>query len=236
MQWLAKAQVQRLRANGSPDGAALEVAFNPTEYTLGKSAQIAEIPIPGLDSPMLQFVRGQVETMTLDLFFDSTDEGGTGQDAEPVTRKTDRFYELIKIDPATRAPPVILFSWGADSFPGGRSYATLHGSRPGFKGLVESVRQRFTMFSSLGKPLRATLSLSIKEYKTLSELVAEQDSSASARPSAHTVTEGETMTEIADGGGDWRATAEANGIDDPETLVPGQVINMEPAHVTGRRP
>jgi len=240
MQWLAKAEIQRLKADGSPVGSPLEVAYNPTEYTLNKGAQLAEIPIPGLDSPMLQFVRGQAETLALDLFFDSTDEGGTGADAAAVTQKTNAFYQLIKIDPATRAPPVLLFSWGADGFPGGRTYSTLGSSRYGFKGVVESIRQRFTMFSSLGKPLRAVLTLSIKEYKTLAEMTAEQASEGSDRPTAHMVSEGETITDIAaEGGGDgsdWRSVAESNGIDDPEAIAPGDVINMEPAHIVGHVP
>ena len=231
MQWLAKAEVQRLRANGSPDGSPIEVSYNPTEFTLNKAAQLAEIPIPGLDSPMLQSVRGQVETMAVELFFDSTDDVGTGADAKPVTEKTDAFYRLVKIDPATGALPVILFSWGADSFPGGRSYSTLGGNRYGFKGVVELIRQRFTMFSSLGVPLRATLTLSIKEYKTLAELVAEQSSAGSERPQSHTVEEGETITDVAGGdGSDWRHVADANQIDDAESLEPGQVMQ------TGGRP
>jgi LysM repeat protein len=240
MQWLAKAELQRLKADGSPVGAPLEVAYNPTEFTLNKGAQLAEIPITGLDSPMLQFVRGQVETMTVDLFFDSTDAGGTGANAQAVTEKTNLFYQLIKIDPATRAPPVVLFSWGADSFPGGRSYSTLGPTRYGFKGVLESVRQRFTLFSSIGVPLRATLSLSLKEYKTLAELVAEQASEGADRPSAHTVAEGDTMTGIAEqNGGDgsnWRDTADSNGIDNPEAIQPGQVITFPPEHITGHVP
>ncbi|WP_299628761.1 LysM peptidoglycan-binding domain-containing protein [uncultured Tateyamaria sp.] len=240
MQWLAKAQMQRLKADGSPVGAPLEVLYNPSEYTLTKGAQLAEVPVPGLSSPMLQFIRGQVETLTMDLFFDSTDKGGTGAKADPVTTKTDPFYQLIQIDPATRALPVVLFTWGLDSFPGGRSYSTLAANRHGFKGVVETVRQRFTMFSSLGKPLRATISLSLKEYKTLSEMVAEQGGDGPGRPHTRVVEEGETITDVAEAdGGDgsqWRDTAASNGLDNPEDLEPGQVIEMEPMHITGSAP
>src|SRR3954451_24043483 len=73
-----------------------EVQFNPTEYTLEKSVQLAEIAIPGLDSPLLQFVRGQNERLTLDLFFDTTRKRGTGAGAIPVTTRTDAFYKLVK--------------------------------------------------------------------------------------------------------------------------------------------
>ncbi|MGJ8589602.1 MAG: hypothetical protein ACSHXW_15745 [Yoonia sp.] len=227
MKWLAKAQMQRLRADGTVDGSPLDVAFNPTEYTLTKGAQLTEIPIPGLGNPMLQFVHGQAETLAMELFFDSTDEGGTGEDAKPVTDLTDPFYQLILIDPATRALPVVLFSWGGDAFPGGRSYETLGSNRHGFKGVIESVRQRFTMFSSLGVPLRATLAISMKEYKTLAELVAEQSVQSSDRPASQVVGEGQALTDIADaqgGGSDWRGMADANGIDNPEAVEAGTVL------------
>src|SRR3546814_13181676 len=60
-------------ARGLPQ--EIEVQFNPETYRLNKGAQIAEIGVYGIDSPILQFVRGQNETLTLDLFFDSTEDG-----------------------------------------------------------------------------------------------------------------------------------------------------------------
>lgn len=240
MQWLAKAQIRRLAADGTPSGAALDVLFNPTEYTLAKSAQFAEVPIPGLDSPLLQFVRGQTETLTVDLFFDTSDAGGTGAEAESVTAKTDPFYQLIKIEAESHAPPVVLFSWGGEAFPGHRTYETLAGqNRYGFKGVVESVRQRFTFFSSTGLPLRATLSLTLKEYKTLHEQIAELNLNSPDRTKAHVVREGETITRIAelahDNGADWRAIALWNGIEDPLALEPGMVLEVPPLAMMRRR-
>ena len=95
---VALARFQRLPNPGAGSGQVVEVQFNPTEYTLTKGNQLAEIPIPGLDQPILQFVRGQTETLTLDLFFDST-EDGTGSTAKPVT---ERFAILARSMPVTR--------------------------------------------------------------------------------------------------------------------------------------
>src|SRR5215510_8911761 len=75
----------------------LPVRFNPTELNFSKAAQIAEIDIPGLDAPIQQFVRGQAEKMTVELFFDTT-EKGMGVGATSVTTETDRIFELIRID------------------------------------------------------------------------------------------------------------------------------------------
>ena len=115
---LQKALFQRLeRYDFSRAAAEMEVQFNPTEFTLNKGVQLAEIAIPGLDMPILQYVHGQTETLSLELFFDTTDSG-MGETAQSVTEQTDRFYQLIKIDPESHAPPVCRFVWGAVNFPG----------------------------------------------------------------------------------------------------------------------
>src|SRR5438552_9958901 len=107
---LQNAQIQILDKDLKPTGDVFPVQYNPTEFTLSKGVQIAEIAIPGLDSPILQFVRGQTETLTLDLFFDTTDRG-MDDSAVSVTTKTDKFYQLIKINKDTHAPPICRFTW-----------------------------------------------------------------------------------------------------------------------------
>ena len=76
---LSKATITILPSDASAAGSGgrlsqttFKVQFNPTEYTINKAVQIAEIAIPGLDEPILQFVRGQNEKLTMDLFFDTT--------------------------------------------------------------------------------------------------------------------------------------------------------------------
>lgn len=135
----------------------IEVQFNPTEYGLTKAAQIAQVAIPGIDSPILQFVRGEVEKLSLELFFDTTGSG-MGENARDVREMTRSIYQLVKIQPKTHAPPRVRFTWGQ-----GLS----------FKAIVDSVNQKFTLFNPMGIPLRATVSVSLLEYKTLEEQVAE---------------------------------------------------------------
>ncbi len=233
-----KATFQQVNQDGSL-GFPLLVNYNPTEYTLNKGAQIAEIAIPGLDSPILQFVRGQSETLSLDLFFDTT-EAGMGDTVTPVTAVTDQFYQLVKIDGTTHAPPICFFAWGAD-FPGQRSYASMGmgtGSqqRYGFKCIVESVRQRFTLFSPQGVPLRATLTVSLKEYKTLAEQIAELNMQSADHSSTHLVQTGETLCQISaavyNDPTQWRAIANQNNLNDPMNLTPGQMLQIPPLPVS----
>src|SRR5229473_66878 len=109
----------------------LPVQFNPTEYTLSKGAQIAEIAVYGIDSPILQFIRGQNEKLTLDLLFDTTGMG-MGEGATDVRKQTDAIYQLVKIQSKTHALPRITFTWGQ-----GLS----------FRAIVESVQQKFNLFN-----------------------------------------------------------------------------------------
>jgi hypothetical protein len=225
------ATFQRVNQNGVLSQPPLPVKFNPTEFTLSKGAQLAEVAIPGLDSPILQFVRGQAETLALDLFFDST-ETGMGDSATSVTSRTDQFYALIKIDGKTHAPPVCFFTWGSE-FPGKRVY-TGTGSplRNGFKCVVESVRQRFTLFSPQGAPLRATLTIQLKEYKTLAEQIAEINAQSADHSHTHLVQAGETLAQIAgttyNDPSQWRAIAAANNLSDPLDLQPATMLIVPP--------
>jgi len=202
-----------------------EVQFNPTEYTLNKGAQIAEIAIPGLDSPILQFIRGQNEKLTLDLFFDTT-LGGMDESARDVRDLTKSIYQLVKIQPATHAPPRILFYWGR-----GLS----------FKAIVESVQQKFTLFSPLGIPLRATLSVSFREYKTLEEQIKELNAKSSDHTKRRVVKRGETLSKIAgdeyQDPNEWRRIADANPAEtvDLRRLVPGTVLEIPPSETSGMR-
>ena len=68
-------------------GAPIKALFNPERYTHTKGVQIAEIPVPGLDSPILQFVRGQNEKITMELFFDTTDHGMVDNVVDVRTRR-----------------------------------------------------------------------------------------------------------------------------------------------------
>src|SRR2546430_12225127 len=90
----------------------ISVQFNPAEYTLSKGAQIAEIAIPGIDSPILQFVRGQNEKLSLELFFDTTGVGMGESPVRDVRDLTSPVYELVKMQGHTHAPPRVTFVWG----------------------------------------------------------------------------------------------------------------------------
>jgi LysM repeat protein len=213
----------------------IEVQYNPTEITFDKGAQIAEIGIPGLDAPLEQFVRGQAEKLTLELFFDTTDEG-MGAGATSVTTRTDKIYQLVKIEPTRHAPPVCIVVWN-QAFPGSSldtlSTKTVNGtSRHGFRCIVENVRQKFTLFSPEGVPLRATLTVTFREYRALEQQLTQLKLSSPDRTHAHVVEAGDTLARVAhryyERPDQWRPIAEENGIDDPRRLNAGTFLRIPP--------
>ena len=225
---LTKAKIEVLDAEAVQAGRLdrfLEVQFNPTEYTLSKSAQIAEIPIYGIDSPILQFVRGETQKLSLDLLFDTTtSSSGLGAGADPVTAKTAPFYELVKIQPRTHAVPRIRFTWGL-----GLS----------FTAIVDSIQQKFTLFSPEGVPLRAVLTLSFREYRTLEEQIADLKLQSPDHTKRRIVRRGDTLSRIAaDEYGDaavWRAIADANSdLENVRLLEPGTTLLVPPLDPLGR--
>jgi hypothetical protein len=269
-----KKAIIRVYWDASSKPEDIEVQYNPTEYGFEKQNQIAEIQIPGLDSPLQQFVRGQTEKLTLDLFFDTT-EGGTGEGATSVTTETDKIYQLIKIEPTRHAPPILEFVWsdqiagsnignapgakagaakaalgaavGAAAAIGGAIAAAGSGAaaalasagaglgnqrRNGFRCIMESVRQKFTLFSPEGVPLRATLSVSLREYKTLQNQLDELRLSSPDRTHVHVLQQGETLASVANryygSPVDWRDVALKNGLNDPRRMTTGLFLQVPP--------
>jgi hypothetical protein len=229
MEQLEKATLVATYHNGDMD--FIPVQYNPTEFSFDKSVQLADINIPGLDAPLVQFVRGQSEKLTMDLFFDTTEEG-MGPGATSVTTWTDMVYGLVKIEPDGHAPPICSFLWNS-KFPGSDLPSQFGNQRrTDFQCVVESVKQKFTLFSPEGVPLRATLTVSFREYKTLDEQLRQLNLNSPDRTQSHVVQAGETLARIAAEHyrtpAEWRRIADQNGIRDPRRLTPGTFLAVPP--------
>lgn len=216
----------------------IPVQYNPTEITFDKQAQFGEATIPGLDAPLLQFIRGQAEKLTLDLFCDTTDQG-MGKDAISVTTQTDKIYQLIRIDPRSHAPPILNFVWG-DRFPGDEVGANASGPgvtlggqrRQAFVCVMEGIRQKFTLFSPDGVPLRATLTVTLREHRNLIQQLDQLGLNSPDRTHVHVLQQGDTLAAVArryyDKAEQWRAVAEANRIEDVRRTIAGTILSLPP--------
>ena len=226
---LSKAKVKVFKQDGSFD--QITVQYNPNSLTFDKPVHTAEIAIPGLDSPLKQFVRGGTETATVELFFDTT-EHGTGAGATSVTTLTDAFYALVKIDPQTHAAPVCSFIWG-QKFAGDQLPARWGNQRrTEFSCVVTSIKQDFRLFSPEGTPLRAVLTLKLDEYVPLQRQIEQLNLQSADHTRSHVLHEGESLAlvswQLLHDPRQWRHIAASNGIDDPRRVSPGQTLTVPP--------
>jgi Contractile injection system tube protein/LysM domain len=207
---LEKAQLQPLNVDGTPKGARIDVLFNPAEYSIQKSNQFAETPLLGLPTPIRQFTSGGAEALTLDLFFDTYERG------EDVRLYTEQVAGLLQIDPDLHAPPTLKFIWG----------------KLEFKCVLEQVTKKFTMFLADGVPVRATLSVTFKEYKTIQEQLQSRPLQSADRTKRRIAQEGDSLWLIAAQEYDdptlWRPIAEKNELANPRFLTPGMELTIPP--------
>ena len=196
----------------SPPGAVnpiIQLCFNPTEYQRSKANSFAEIGIPGLQSPPIQYVRGEAEKLTVELLADTSD---TLDDVR--LRYTNPIRDLMNINADLHAPPIVRLSWGSESF----------------KGVVESLNLTFVLFTPTGIPLRAKISLTLKEYRPVDIQVRQTPKNSPNVDKSYVVRRGDTLSGIASAfysdPTKWRAIALASQIVDPRYLRPGAKLTV----------
>ena len=211
-----------------PPDNKVPVQYNPTSFNLDKSITHADITIPGLNSPLTQFVHGGTEKLTVTLYFDTTDKG-MGDGATAVTTESDKVYALAQVDAKTHAPPILRFQWGKQ-FSGTYVDEANGNKRDGFRCVIENIKQDFDLFSPAGVPLRATLTVVLREYLPLHDQIAKANRQSPDRTHVHVLARGEQLAALAAehyrDPGAWRAIATANGLEDPRRLLPGTALTI----------
>lgn len=115
----------------------------------------------------LEFTGAEGRTMSIELMFD----GYEGNADRPVAESVRQLELLTNVmhpnsdKEDERRPPLCLVAWGDKGL-------------PTFKCVIESMSTKYTMFGSDGTPLRATVTLKLKEADTLSTKDAESGDSA----------------------------------------------------------
>lgn len=204
------------------DGTKIKASYNPEKYSVNKGVQYAEIGIPGLDEPVLQFIRGQNEKVTLDLFFDTTEKGMTGSVTD-VRTLTSAVYGLMKVNTTTHAPLRFAIDWGTGkSLFGQGSNSSLC--------VLESMSEEFSLFAPTGEPLRAKLTVTIRLASTVKLQFQNTPRESPDRTTLVTVVRGQRITDIAyQQYGDstqWRPIADASQLANPRFLDPGTTLNV----------
>lgn len=197
---------------GGKKGKKIEVLYYPTEYEMTKSNKFSEIDILGLETPYLQYSRGNSGSIKLEVFYDTYSE------KTDVRKYSNQLSDLLKIDPDLHSPPPLRFIWGMPA-------------QEPFICVLESVNTKFTMFLSDGTPVRARLNLTLKEFKM--ELNAREIGKQSPDKTKIYVTKkGDSLWLIAsEKYGDptlWRPIADKNKIRNPKSLEPGTELFIPP--------
>jgi len=189
--------------------ATVPLHFNPADYKVKKENNFAEVPIPGLEAPPIQYVRGGARVLTMDVLVDTSDE------LEDVHEKYVANIEgLLDQNEKLHAPPIVEFGWAEQVF----------------RGVLQSLEINYLLFHSDGKPLRAKLSLTLKEYRPVDVRLKESTLTSPDVEKRYTVRAGETLSSISGAvfrdPRRWRELALANGIDDPRRVAPGTVLTV----------
>lgn len=197
-----------------PPPPPVRVQFNPTEYGVDYGASYADQPVPSLEMPLLQFVRGESRTLTLDLLLDGTDKRQSAGDKDTVKGRLEALRKFVLIDDTLHSPPVCQFQWKDVTF----------------EGVVTSLKEKYNLFDEAGRILRAKVTVSMKSYRSPEVQLRELKRKSPDRTRFRLVRDGETLAQIAEEAyGDprlWRMLAEFNGIERPRFLRSGSALRI----------
>jgi nucleoid-associated protein YgaU len=208
------AGLEHAKLTDSVSGVSISVLFNPEEYTVSRDTTFAQIAVPGLSAPIVQFVHGNARTLEMELLVDSyeaSDQAAAGSD---VRLLTDRIVGLMDIAPSLHAPPPVIFSWGSLSF----------------TCVLQRCVQRYILFRADGVPVRARLQVTFSEFKNVEMEAREIKRETADYTKVHVVCQDETLPGIAFATyGDavnWRPIALRNALDNPRALQPGMRLAL----------
>jgi hypothetical protein len=145
-------KVTILSLDKKDDAHEVTAQYNPKEVQVDKAVAWSKKDDKNTvsDKPVLEFSGGQGRTMSLELLFDSYEKGGNVH-----ALYISKLLEMATIiDPKgnanTKRPHQVQVVWGDNGL-------------PEFKGVIESVSTKYTMFSKDGIPVRATCTVKLKE-------------------------------------------------------------------------
>jgi hypothetical protein len=234
----AKAKFIELDSNFRPKngGKTVEVQFNPETLKVSYSNQVTPPTGGGAGAPgdrsnqaSRQVVGAGTTKLALTLWFDVSALGPNDRhevDVRELTKEVAYFITPIAQGTAY-APPVFQFLWGS-----------FH-----FDGMMDSLEESLEFFSEDGLPLRASMAIAMSQQK-IQEFSGQAAGPAGATPPGASrspsggapgatpqvqAPAGASLQGLAGQAGvsaSWQAIADANGIDNPRQLQPGQLIDL----------
>lgn len=222
---VTKAKIVIVDENGNAKaGKSITCLYNPETLQFSRSASWDKKPISQESHAEHSYKGGGAATLSVKLFFDTTrniqEHGVKVRAGTDVRDYTDFLFSLTEVEPKTGHPPYCRFEWG------GKFYFV--------KGFMKSVSVDYTLFLPDGTPIRADVSVSFEETDSEQELDdrAQNPTTRSVARKTWIVREGERLDWIAyqeyGKAANWRHIAEVNGLENPLSLRPGQVLKLTP--------
>lgn len=156
----------KLTIGSLDDGTTVEAQYNPKELQVDQTvpwrkpdaanqtgSQQGSGGGGNKDPIALEFTGAEGRTMSVELLFDEFEPSGRRVDVAgriAALEKLARVRDASSPDENLRRPHQCVVAWG------GRGL-------PSFKCVIESLSTKYTMFSSDGKPLRASCTVKLKE-------------------------------------------------------------------------
>jgi nucleoid-associated protein YgaU len=193
----------------------LSFPFNPKEWSITHAAEW-KVETTKKSAPPPEFKGPKPSSASVEIFLDESDKDGGD-----ISKTVDKLRQMVVPEPSTvtkgkPSAPHVLFQWG---------------DRITFKGYVESIAVKFTMFRAEGTPIRGTCTLAMKEFP-LNPKKQNPSSGGELGHRSHRFVTGDTLASLSYGEyGDptaWRRIAAANEIDDPLRIRPGTVLRIPP--------
>ena len=145
----------------------MNVMFNPASYTIDSRASYTAAGGLEIRKDILQFSKVGVRELNMELYFDTINTNQNGASgavtnmlmttqlaglfsasADDVSAQVDKLRQLIELTDEKGTPPIIEFHWGSFIF----------------RGVMVSMHENYTMFLPDGRPVKATVSVTIDEY------------------------------------------------------------------------
>lgn len=210
--------MEKLNIENEDTGESFVVLFNPTEYSV-EEANSWEEQARERQKPELQFTAQALRKVTMELFLDTYERN---EDVRAHTGKLSNLMMVTTDDGNNgKRPPKIKLSWGTAD-------PNAHNSIFPFTCVLESLKQQFTLFTGDGKPVRAKLGASFKEYILPADQLNQQPQRNSFPVQTYTIRAGDTLSGIAAAVWKdplkWRLLADANRIRNPRRIVPGETL------------
>lgn len=212
------------------EGQHYTVQFNPETMKLAFTNQFSNDDDSG--GAAIQFVSKGTTKLSMDLVLDVTAPAGVDARADTQNSRTNDVRKLsteigyfmrAKPDNSSSEPkqkvPGVRFQWGSFLF----------------DGVMESINETLEYFSADGRPLRATVSISLVKQdldvrpQELSQEAGPASNPATATRPQQAARQGESLQKMSGRSGkaaNWQDIALANNIENPRQIPAGTLIDV----------